>query len=251
MSNNGRREGKQPKEAPESDSDIENVTEAYLLAQQRGITLDAARQLLLQEAGTSRRHAALARNVLESPDLAHEVSRHLSMPNAMALRSTSRGVRGAMRAAVNDKLLKARSMLQWTALVKTRPPTGDERARYGIPADVKRVVVTVPKVRLAPSSRVTLVEYLRARVWVMRCSKHRAAQLEQLYWGLVVRGVTFVAAEVRRFIDWSYRWCALNMRQRRTQTGDMHEMLRVTSNVALFLLAYFLRHVPLPWPAGG
>lgn len=263
-----KRAGKQPR-VPNSNSNIENVTNAYVLARQQGITLDAARRQLLQQAGTSRRHAALARKVLESPDMVYELSKRLEPRDMAALQGTGKGMRRAV---------KNIGGLLWTDILggadngatgeptrgptakeiakRTRRPTAEERARYGIPADVTRVVVHVPArathkdawgrwgVLPGPASpRATLLQLVVRQVSSLHCNKQRDMRLKQLYWGLVIRDATAMAAEVRLFNDWWSKWCRVlpaRIRGRKAGRVEMDTVLASLSNTSLALLAYTL-----------
>lgn len=254
-SDDEKRRGKRPVQ-PESDSNsnIENVTNAYILARQQGITLDAARAQLLRQAGTSRRHAALARDTLESPDVMLEMSKRLGVRDMTALAGTSRGVR---RATLSTGHLGWKNMVQGVHgnTASRRAPTAAERVRYGIPAEVKRVLSKVPRSgtqyydadhqrwRWLPnftSARLVLLNFLRGVLSRLRCKQRRAVSLEQLYWGLVIRRDTAVAAEVRRFIEWWGTWCRLLVRNRRAMRAHMETMLASLSRTTLAFLAFVL-----------
>jgi hypothetical protein len=268
-----KRAGKRPR-VPDSNSNIENVTNAYVLARQQGITLDAARRQLLQQAGTSRRHAALAREVLELPDMVYELSKQLGISNMASLRGTSKGVRRAVKNAIWTDIVGGADQgataeptqgPTGTEIAKrTRPPTSKERARHGIPAEVTRVVVHIPaRTTYAPphsthmphgrtqwhvvpgvkSSRASLLQFVLQLVSSLHCHKERQRRLEQLYWGLVMRDATAIAAEVRRFNDWWSTWCqVLPARDRQRKAGriEMNNVLASLSDTTLAFLAYML-----------
>lgn len=81
MTNNNK--GKRPMAPANSNSNVENITDQVnALARRQGITRNAAARLIAQQPGPSRRHAAAsaaaAQRVLDNPDMAAEIAKHLA-----------------------------------------------------------------------------------------------------------------------------------------------------------------------------